>query len=309
MKAEISISRADNTDELLRGLEEIYFYYQYRQDTYVPPNYTTLRLNEISMNNRDLEYFRPTATVLVKPSQVREILNRKDEFEEKVAMINTSLSGLSDKKASEILSVNEEYEKSVNKMLTDARLKGSGYSNSLNNEVALLEAKKSEKIVEINAKYLHLEDELLAKKAYYENQISSAETYFLEAHNCDVEKKMQELYDNYEVSKIETFKYNNSLIEKVTKYNNSLTQAIEKTRLDFMEIKQIELTQEQLMQAGYFNDALEWVITYYYDEFDNPVDAYNDFISYEEFIVYLKYTYDNVLDLLYTRAYGASVSQ
>ena len=81
MKAEISISKADNTEELIMGLQEIYFYYQYRQDTYVPPNYTPLRLEETTIVDHELEDFRGTATALVKPAQLREILNRKEIFD------------------------------------------------------------------------------------------------------------------------------------------------------------------------------------------------------------------------------------
>ena len=53
------------------GLQEIYFYYQYRQDTYVPPNYTPLRLEETTIVDHELEDFRGTATVLVKPAQLK----------------------------------------------------------------------------------------------------------------------------------------------------------------------------------------------------------------------------------------------
>ncbi len=304
MKAEISISQADTTAELIRGLEEIYYYYQYRQDTYVPPNYNTLRLNEMTVIDYNIEDFRTTAEQLVKPNQLREILERKGKFAEQIVTVELTLNGLPEKKQEEKKKVEEQYKNSIDKILTDARLKGSGLSNSLNNEVALLEGEKAEKLLEIESKYLNLENELLAKKSYYQSQIDSAANYYKSAHDADVEKKMNELYSNFEEYKKEVFKYNNSLIEKTIKYNNSLSQAVEKTRLDFMEIKQIELTQEQLIQAGYFNDALEWVMNYYY-AFESPVEAYEDFIDHKEFIIYLKYTYDNLLDLLYVRAYGS----
>jgi hypothetical protein len=308
MKAEISLPQADNIEELIEGLRQIYFYYQYRQDTYVPPQYNVLRLNEMTLIDHEVEDFREQATALLRPIQLREILNRKEEFEKQLFAVNLKLEDIPNLKLAEKNAVVDEYQKSIEKIMTEARLKGSGYSNSLNNEVALLEAKRSEKLLEVESKYVDLESELLAKKTYYQEKIDGAESYFYTAHKADVEKKMLELYNEYQNKKDDVFKYNNTLTEKIVKYNNSLTQAIEKTRLDFMEIKQKELTNEQLLQTGYFVDAVEWVLKYYYEEYDNNVDAYEDFILHEEFTVYLKSVYDNLLDLLYVRAYGSSVS-
>ncbi|MBO7186773.1 MAG: hypothetical protein J6V68_00040, partial [Clostridia bacterium] len=133
---------------------------------------------------------------------------------------------------------------------------------------------------------------------------NSVSEYFLEKHNAEIETKTFELKENQRLEDAEVQKYNNSIQEKEVKHANALVQAETKLAYEFMEITSKDPSVVDLARRGYFADIVS-VIIEYYNEFDNPIDAYNEFSNESEFNVFLTdWYYRSVLYALYVRAFG-----
>ena len=304
MNANITYTKPINKSELINLLKTIRDYYIHHKDEFVKPNLLPLELYSRNMVIYSDEQLRERAKIILRAGQVTEIFNKKEEISVLIEKKKDAVFTLNLKKESAIESSNNFYLEKYDKYLSEARARGTEFSEKTSNNLSLILQEKQEKALEIEGKY----DEQIAlfnsEIDLLNENYNSVSEYFLEKHNAEIETKTFELKENQRLEDAEVQKYNNSIQEKEVKHANALVQAETKLAYEFMEITSKDPSVVDLARRGYFADIVSVIIEYYY-EFDNPIDAYNEFSNESEFNVFLTdWSYRSGLDALYVRAFG-----
>jgi hypothetical protein len=160
---------------------------------------------------------------------------------------------------------------------------------------AKLESDKNVKIADITANKNKLIMTYSAEKQALENKLESADEYFKNTHEKDVDKKVLELKKEREQLTMEVFKYNNGLDEKEQRYENSIKQNQMSLKIRYLEVTTGEFTKDQLIDMGYYQDVVDCV-TGYFNTLDAS-EAYYKFKEQSRLVIYLDDYYDNVLYL------------
>ena len=137
------------------------------------------------------------------------------------------------------------------------------------------------------------EEKLLAEIETLSVAIDNADTYFESLFAKQLETKIQELKDEREEYRREVFKYNNSVNEKEVRYTNTIAQVSANLELKYVQIKANELSKDELIEMGYYEEVVLCVANYF-DKMP-PADAYSQLLSQKKLKIYLDGYYQDVM--------------
>ena len=167
-------------------------------------------------------------------------------------------------------------------------------------QTAKLESDKNEQIIQINNKKNQTVAVFTAQLNDLTTLLENAETYFSALHEKDLQEKIIELKKEREQTKIEVFKYNNTLDEKEQRYDNTNKQARVNIKIRFLELKMDEFSKEELVEMGYYADVIDCVCGYFNTL--EAQDAYYQFKDNHKLAIYLDDYYESILYLYRNRA-------
>jgi hypothetical protein len=303
MRADLNLATPTSKQAVIDGLRQIDEYYKYRKDEYVPPVLVPLNLERMQFTVKSDSEYLSLAEELLKSKHTEDIRDRKDYFSKELWKVQSEMAELPSKLAEELSLLEEKYDELVNELKTEYRLKGIAYGDGSNGALAVLLNKKAEENAEITQKYAQKEQALDILVGYYSTEIDGAEQFFAKEHSEEINAKAIELKESDLETEREVHKYNEGLLEREVKYNNTLEQSAKKLHMEYMKIVYEGMTSEELLQKGYFHDALEWVLNYYRNKTDK-VAGYIEYTETTDYILYLKDFYEQGVRLLYTLAYG-----
>ena len=281
-------------------LNDLFYYYRVRREGFEEVNLQELVLERLSYTPiTDSEIFVKAGPMLA-PEQRREFLEYTNSLVKQITEIDEKI-GLAESNAqSEIDSVTELYNQSIEKVENQALKAGLINSSVVVDKTAVFEDSKNAKIAVINAKKNALISELNATKTALNNQLSSAESDYNVIFQADIEKKVSELKDERANLSMEVFKYNNGLDEKEQRYANSIKQTKASLQLRFLDIRAGEFTKDELVEMGYYEDVMKCVCGYY--DTLSATAAYQDISNESKLAIYLDDYYPNIIYLYKSRA-------
>ncbi len=304
MKADLNLATPTTKQQVLDGLVIIDEYYRKRKDEYVPPVLIPLNFDKVEFVQKTDEQYLAEATLSLKPKHLDDIMKRKDAFNKDLHEINYKILQLPIEMAEEIAVCEQSYDDEIASLKEELRLKGVAYGDGASSAVAVLTAEKNNAINKIRAKYEEKQTNLESLANYYSSERDGAENYFTTLHAEEINATVFELKEKDVEKQNELLQYNENLKEREIKYNNTIEQAQKKLHLEYMKIVYQGMTDEELLQKGYYRDVVDWVIDYYI-AMTNKEQAYKEYTSTTEYIVYLKDFYEQGVRLLYALAYGA----
>ncbi len=283
-------------NEMYQILREIFYYYRIRKDPFEELELSMLELERLEFTPLSTLSISSKARKILKPVQTQRINQYVAGLDQKITELNAKLSSLPTKKQTQTDAINSRYASSLEKLERVLSKNGLNGTSVAINELSRLEANK-------NAELSALENSILDESSNYSAQIealterkNSASTHFSQMHEQEIGAKEVALMDEQDKIEREVFKYNNGLDEKEQRYRNTLIQIRSNAMNKYNEINQIEYSKDQLIEMGYYTDAIKCV-TAYYDTID-PAQAQSDFLQSERgLMVYLDEYYS---DLLYT---------
>ena len=104
-------------------------------------------------------------------------------------------------------------------------------------------------------------------------------------HNAEILAKKEEIKDKIAEKNREIETHNAGVQEKDDKYKNSLIRQQTELELQFMQIRNGEFTDSELIDMGYYKDIVDCVKAYY-DTLDLET-AYNDMVKEQRLVVFL----------------------
>lgn len=281
-------------------LQEIFHYYRIKRDDFIGAELEPLELERqefIALSDSEL---LSKAETLLSGKHQREIVEYQSKISQEIAGLNAKITQLNADKESAVAQIQALYFDSENKIREEAIKNGITASNIVTDKIAQMEGQKNEKIAQSNASYSQLIADCNLLIAELEAKLNGADEHFTVIHQNEILAKVEELKEQQEEQRISVFKYNNSVYEKELKYRNVITKSNLELRLKFMEIQSGEITKDQLVDIGYYDDVLACVEGYYNNL--SASAAYNDIIQESRLMVFLDDYYQNIIYMYKLRA-------
>lgn len=281
-------------------LQEIFHYYRVQKEEYTDAELAPLNLERMEFTEISAQDMLLRAKTLLEGKKKREVEEYKAKINREIAGLNSQIGFLSSECQKALEQIETLYQESEKKIQEKAQKNGLADSSIIIDKIAQLEASKNNKIAEINAEYAQKISEQTAQITELDTKREQAESLFSIIYEKEEAAKLLELKEEQEKTAREVFKYNNSLVEKEIKHANSLTRANIELKLKFLQIRSGEMTKDDLVRVGYYDDVLECVYAFY--DSMPALDAYNDIIREERLMVFLDDYYESVLYLYKMRA-------
>lgn len=281
-------------------LSDIFMYYRIKR-TY----YEGVTLENLSL--RRLELQMPTETELkeragfnVYAELVKNELEYADEIKKSVEELQAKLIAVESAEKLAVSEVEEKYRAaivSVNVAVVNGQEEK---SDAYFVKVAEIEKTRAKEIADLNADYGREKKVLTEEIAALTEKLNETAKIFEDIKEQKIQSEYLELKEKAEDRANEIIKYNNNLEEKELKYRNAVKQAQASLELKFLSIRSENLSKDELVELGYYNDVLDCVCGYY--DTLSPKTAYNDILNENRLMLYLEDYYQQIVYLYQTRA-------
>lgn len=286
--------------ELYQELNKIFHYYRVVFAEYEQTPLEPLNLERLAYTPLTEQELREKATTLLA-------VQSEKEYNEKVQKLLSEMAvqvDLLDKQAQiaqkAIQTVEETYAKSEEKLRTQAEKNGIIHSSAYLDKMAYLESQKNAQITKINNQKELNESKINAEIISINSQLVSIEQTEGVVNEKAVQAKVVELKDEEKQIEREVFKYNNGLDEKEQKYQNDIIRQNATLRMRYLEIRAHQLTHDQLVELGYYDDIIACTCAYY-DTLE-PLLAFNQLKNEAKLMIYLDEFYQNIVYMYGVRA-------
>ena len=279
-------------EQMHQILVELFDHYRVRKEGFEETTLEELSLERLNVTFDNNQELTNKARELLKADQEREIQKYNAEINAKILGLRQKIALIEDNHTKEMANVSILYEESIKKVQNQAVKSGLVVSSVMVDKTALLEDSKNQKIADLTQAKNFQVASITAEIEQLNAMLEESEEIFYVIHQKELDKKYIELCDEREKTRIEIFKYNNSLEEKEQRHANSIKEAKSSLHLRFLEIKAAEYTKDQLVEMGYFKDVIACVSAYY-DTLE-PLTAYQSFLADKELMTYLDFYYEQV---------------
>lgn len=286
--------------KMYQTLNELYHYYRINRIDYEGITLTPFTLTRMTANTLTDEEIEVKAEMLLEPVKEKRVLDYVEDLKNKCLEIDSLIAKVTLNSESDIASVNEAYLNAEKKLKTETQKAGMIESGLYAESVAKLLAKKQKEIERIQSVSDAETERLETLKADYEERIEDAEEHFSDLYNAEFAVKISELKAERDKELREVFKYNNDLDEKEVRYRNTMAQVSANLQLKYIQIKAQELSKEELLDLGYYDDVIN-CITGYYDSL-SAVNAYSDIRHEPKLALYLDEYYQDIVYMYKQRA-------
>ena len=288
--------------EMLATLKEIFHYYRIERQKPEEVTLKPLELPTLNFYEKTEEELTEEARKLVASSHQREKNKSKEEINEKLASVNILIASNNQNTQNLVEKITELYVKSQEKIREEGTIKGFATSNAVLDKISLLEEEKNKKITEAIEKNQQNFAALESQKAELNVRLLALDDFFDTLFEKEVQAKVIELTKEQLKHRENINKYNNSISEKMQNSHNNVLNAQASLELKYLELKMPELSQDTLMELGYYDDVIDCVNGYYSKI--GAVQAYEDLLNERSLMVYLD---DYYQDLLYAYKLKAKV--
>ena len=289
----MQFTKPTTKSKMYEVLNEIFHYYRVKRVEFEEAPLEELSLKKLSYTRSTDEKLIQKAEKLISADMEKEFNEQASKLLAEMSSLNLSVTSeeeLANKHIEEIKALYDESEEKIRKQIeSNGLIHTSAYTDKLtylenerNLRISTITAEKDFKILQYNSRLFELNEKLVE----LENNYSSISEKAIEAKA--IELRLEE-----EKIEREVFKYNNGLDEKEQRYKNSIIQANANRMLKYKEITVAELSKDQLVEMGYYEDVVSCVCAYY-NTLD-PNTAFPDINSEEKLTIYLDDYYPNVV--------------
>jgi len=288
-------------EEMFVTLREIYQHYHFRQLKYDGITLEELVVSRLEYADLTDAQMEEKARLLLLPDQDREKTTAIEKVKEQILSIKEKIAESYSTEESLILGINQTYETAVlsaKKEIFETKILD---GSSAQERIKKIQEKRASDIVKVKDTQENLRGELNAELTSLETRLNELNSYYLDLHEKDVQKKKRELLDEQDKLKREVKKYNNSLDEKELRYRNTLKSNIAGLELRYLEIHEQGFAHDELVEMGYYNDVIDCV-TGYYNAIPDEEQAYVDLKNEQKLLIYLDDYYSMLVQTFKIRA-------
>ena len=280
-------------DEMYEILQDIFYYYriQRQADTGVTLNDLELdRMSYTPMTDAELTLKAQTA---LKSAQAEKVLEYKKKISDEIAELGEKIALFSTQKTAAENAARASYAAATSKAEREAVKRGIAESSAVIDRIADIETALAAEITAIDAGYDEKIAAAQAKQTRLQADLAGADTYYLQIFEYEILAEKDKIKDDENKLIREIFKYNNGLDEKEQRAANSIISTTRSLELRYMNIASNFFTKDQLVEMGYYKDAIDCVCAYY--DTLSAVTAFQQIAHDSKVAIYLDDYYSNVV--------------
>ena len=296
----MTFNKPTNKNEMYEILQSIFHYYRIEREGYSGTTLEELNLEKMQFTPLSEAELLEKAETLLGGEHQKEIRTYKRSLESEKAGLNAKLTSLNQERDNANEKISAMYETSEEQVEKQAMKNGLINSSIVTDKIAMLETAKNDKIAQINLEYADKISNVQSEIEKINALIEQAEEYFSSVHQKEKTAKALELKDKQKEIERTVFKYNNSLDEKIIKYHNSIAQSNVELKLKYMEIQAGEFSKDELVDMGYYDDAIKCVCDYY--DTLSPLAAFQDIVLEQRLMIFLDEYYQDAIYMYKIRA-------
>lgn len=290
----MQFNKPTNKEEMYDVLSEIFNYYRIKRMQYEGIELTPLTIDRLQVKELTDEELALKAETLLGAEKEKTLFEYKNGLTDKIAELEIKILENDDKYLEKEEKIRSAYAKTFNNYRSVYVKNGVSESGLYADKMLDLNKELENAILEAKAEKDKEDASIRALIQTYTTALNDAESRFETLFIKQLNAKIQQLKDDERELSAEIFKYNNGLTEKEIRYANSLMQISANLELKYIQIKASELSKDELIEMGYYQDVLNCVAGYY--DSLQPSVAYADIKQETKLIIYLD---DYYQDLLY----------
>lgn len=280
-------------NEMYEILQEIFYYYRIRReaDTDVTLNELDIdRMSYTPMSDADITAKAQTA---LRSAQAEKLLNYKKKISDEIYELGVKVTIYQAQKTAAENAAQSSYAAATLKAEREAVKRGIAESSVVIDRIADLQTSLAAEITAIDAEYDEKIATAQAKISRLQTDLTGADTYYSDVFSYEILAEKEKIKDEENKLIREIFKYNNGLDEKEQRAANSIITTTRSLELRYMNIASNFFTKDQLVEMGYYKDAIDCVCAYF--DTLNPVTAFQQIAHDTKVAIYLDDYYSNVV--------------
>ena len=298
----MEFTKPTTLEEMYAVLKQIYYHYRLKKQTYQDNQMKELSIARLEYQPLTDEQLTEKATELLMAKSLQTKSTYLFEINSEIAKLNQTLNELPKQLSNRLDSIEQSFEKSKEQNVKTLNENGLSESSVLVGKIAELEIAKNSQINQVVKEFEDKETEARSSLTSLQAKLGEADEYCLELNRMEVEAKFYELKQKQEQTVREVFKYNNGLDEKEQRYANTIISSNANLELKFLSILSQGFTKEQLVEMGYYKDAIDCVCAYF-DTLE-PMQAARDVTADTNLVIYLDDYYESIVYMYQQRVFG-----
>ncbi|MBQ9485407.1 MAG: hypothetical protein IJU83_01060 [Clostridia bacterium] len=281
-------------------LQDIFYYYRIQREADTGVNLAPLVLQRMTYTDMTAQELRAKAEKNVQAAQQKKLSEYKKALSDEIFELNQKVNSYTALSVSAKQATRAAYAETRRKAERDATKRGIAQSSAVIDRLTYIDTEMTAALTAIDQDYGEKTAAAQAKIARLNYDLSEAENFFGTTFDCEVIAEEVRLKDEEDKLKREIFKYNNGLDEKELRHANGVITTTRSLELRYMNVASNFFTKDQLVEMGYYRDAISCV-TAYYNTLES-LAAYRDISADTKVPVYLDDYYPNILYMYRTRA-------
>lgn len=281
-------------------LQEIFNYYRIQRETSPEITLNALSLTRMTYTPMTDAQRTTKAQTLLKAKQEEKLLEYKTDLSSQISELSSRISTCATQRTAEENNARANYATAKSNLQTEAVKRGIAQSSAVVNKLADLDVQLANALTAIASDYNGQISLYSAKRSLLQTRLNNADSYYTNVFNYEVQAEKERIKQEEEKLQREIFKYNNGLDEKEQRAANGNLTAIRGLQLRYMNISSNEFTKDQLIEMGYYQDAINCVCAYYNTL--SASTAYQQISQDTKVAIYLDDYYSNILYMYQSRA-------
>lgn len=280
-------------NEMYEILQQIFYYYRIRREADTGVTLNELELDRLVYTPMTGEALATKAQNNIRGAQKEKVLNYKKKITDEIAELGVKITLYGTQKTAAENAARSAYAAATEKAEREAVKRGIAESSAVIDRIADIQTALATEIISIDAEYDEKIAAAQARLSRLQTDLAGADTYYDQVFSFELMAEKSRLKDEENKLIREIFKYNNGLDEKEQRAANSIITTTRSLELRYMNIASNFFTKDQLVEMGYYKDAIDCVCAYY--DTLAPLTAFQQIAHDTKVAIYLDDYYSNVV--------------
>lgn len=280
-------------NEMYEILQEIFHYYRIQRQADTEVTLNDLELDRLVYTPMTGEALATKAQNNIRGVQKEKVLDYKKKISDEIAELGVTITLYGTQKTAAENAARTSYAAATEKAEREAVKRGIAQSSAVIDRIADLQVALASEITAIDNAYDEKIATAQARLSRLQTDLAGADTYYDQVFSFELMAEKDRLKEEENKLIREIFKYNNGLDEKEQRAANSKITAMRSLELRQMNLSSNVFTKDQLVEMGYYKDAIACVCAYF--DTLSPLTAFQQIAHDAKVAIYLDDYYTNVV--------------
>ena len=274
-------------------LQDIFYYYRIQHQVNANLELNDLELTRMTYTPMTDAELTLKAQDNLRAAQTEKVLDYKKKLSDEIYELGVKITSYGTQKTAAEDAARASFAEATLTAEREATKRGIAQSSAVIDRIADIQTALASELSSIASDYNEKIATAQAKQSRLQTELQGADTYYSQVFSYEVVAEKARLKDEEAKLQREIFKYNNGLDEKEQRTANSLAATRRTLELKHMTITSTYFSKDQLVEMGYYRDAINCVCTYFNTL--PALTAYQQIANDTKVAIYLDDYYSNVV--------------